>query len=202
MKQKANVRFLLKTLWTLYKYGAFLLGSTMLLRILFGIIYLSHEDKVEYFVVPLHSGFIYEYDMQDGSLDGHHLSDAHHHVVVYSDVKRFVESGKTIYGYRVDLQGNPFYFICDYGDDCSNSQNLTDVELRKIIEKRHLPILYTSSSGTSRSDLKQEIKQFYKKYGLGHKPKWEYDKTWSTYRIAGEREKTKDFNAAIRLDKP
>lgn len=140
------------------------------------------EDEINWFSVPLHSGFIYVNDMKDGSKDGHNLSDKNGKVIIYSDVKRFVESGNAVYGYREDLQGNPFYFICNYGDDCTNSQNLTDIQLRKIIEERHLP-LYTSNSGMDRDDFKRQLKKFYKEHGSDKEPKWEYDERFISYKI-------------------
>jgi hypothetical protein len=173
--------------WNLYKVLAFAAGTLVFLYIIVALSLFLFRPKVYGFEIPLQSGFVYHYDMQDGSLDGHHLEDKQGKVIVYSDVIRFVESSKTIYGYRKDLHDNPFYFICDYGGDCTDTQNLTDVELRKIIKERNLP-LYTDNTGMGRYDFKHEIEQFYKKIGRRATPEWNYDATWKKYRIIGEKD--------------
>lgn len=174
--------------WKSYKILAFVAGTVVFLYVLMAFILLTQKEKVHYFEVPLQSGFIYHYDMQDGSVDGHHLRDQHNRVIVYSDVIRFMESDKTIYGYRRDLHGNPFYFTCTYGEDCSDTQNLTDVDLRKIIAERKLP-LYTENSGMSRSDFRREIERFNRQHSEGSEPEWQYDATWHKYRIVGEKKR-------------
>jgi hypothetical protein len=99
--------------------------------------------------------------MQDGKFNSHYLSDKSGNVAISSDIKKFVESNNTVYGYREDLHNNPFYFICEHGKDCTDTQNLTDVKLRKIIQERKLP-LYTSSHGVSHDDFIQEIRRFHR----------------------------------------
>ena len=169
-----------KTIFKLYKFVAISIGTFLMVMWSILLIEYFFEDEFNLFTVPLNSGFLYIDDMKDGSKDGHNLSDKNGRIIIYSDVKRFVESGNTIYGYREDLNGNPFYFICDYGQDCIDSQNLTDAQLRKIIDDRHLP-LYTSSSGTDRYDLKRQLQIFYEKNDKDQKPKWEYDEKWQRY---------------------
>lgn len=183
---KAATKAATAMVWKLYKYGAFALGTLVVGYLAFAVIVFGifREEKTS-FVVPLRSGFIYEYDMQDGSLNGHHLRDQSNRVVIYSDVKRFLESGDTIYGYREDLHGNPFYFICAYGEDCAATQNLTDAELRKIIAERKLS-LYTSNSGTGRDDLMREMERFRKASGQKARPKWAYDEKQHRYTVAVE----------------
>ena len=173
--------------WKAYKLLAIIAGSLGFLYIALAFIFLMPPERVYDFEIPLQSGFVYHYDMQDGSLDGHHLEDKQGKVIIYSDVIRFVESGKMIYGYRKDLHDNPFYFICDYGEDCTDTQNLTDVDLRKIIKERNLP-LYTDNTGMGRYDFEREIEDFYKKIGGRATPKWDYDETWKKYRIIGEKD--------------
>ncbi|MDB2414384.1 hypothetical protein N9W34_01270 [Rickettsiales bacterium] len=178
------LRFFFRGGFKLYKLVAIIIGTFFIFMWSLLSINFLFEDEIRWSAIPLHSGFMYVNDTKDGSKDGHNLSDKNGKIIVYSDVKRFVESGNTIYGYRKDLQGNPFYFICDYGKDCSNSQNLTDVELRKIVEERHLP-LYTSNSGMERNDFKRQLKVFYKKHGSNKGPKWEYDERFEKYSIVG-----------------
>lgn len=173
---------LLKIVLKLYKWIAIAIGTFFIVMWSLLSVKYFFEDDINWFAVPLQSGFYYVNDMKDGSKDGHNLSDGNGKIIVYSDVKRFVESGKTIYGYRKDLHGNPFYFICDYGQNCTDSQNLTDVQLRQVIEKRHLP-LYTSNSGMSRADFQLQLKQFYEKNDSDKEPKWEYDKRYNRYHI-------------------
>lgn len=168
--------------WKAYRLLAITAGSLVFLYVVFALIVLLPPVKTYDLVVPLQSGFVYHYDMQDGSVDGHHLEDKQGTVIVYSDVINFVESGKIIYGYRTDLHGNPFYFICSYGNDCSTTQNLTDVELRRIIKDRQLP-LYTANGGISRSALERELKRFYKTANANARPEWEYDTQFGRYHI-------------------
>jgi hypothetical protein len=48
-------------------------------------------------------------------------------------------SGQTIYGYRQGLVNEIYYFLCIYGEDCSRTQNLNDVELAALLKKMGLP---------------------------------------------------------------
>jgi hypothetical protein len=184
---KANIKAIPPTLWKLYKLAAFSLGTLLFLYIITAFFLLSGKEEMHSVVVPLRSGFVYHYDMKDGSLNGHHLRDQKGRVVIHSDVIHFVEDGTTIYGYRKDIEGNPFYFICTYGEDCLHSQHLNDAELRSIVEARNLN-LYTSSSGTHKKELLRLATRNLQK--TGSRPEgWGYVKEIREYRIREVTEK-------------
>lgn len=87
---------------------------------------------------PLEGGFIFSSRLNGEPFWG--ISDDTGNAVV-SKVTALKTHGNIIYGQRdLGIAGREYtYFICSYGDDCSDTQNYGDVVLNKELEKMGLP---------------------------------------------------------------
>ena len=59
--------------------------------------------------------------------------------MVIGDVKDVMWYEDTIYGFRQGLAREPYYYICTYGNDCSDSQHLKEADFIRILKEKKLP---------------------------------------------------------------
>ncbi len=88
--------------------------------------------------VLLPNGFYYSPDW-DTSVVNNHITDNSEKEVVASDVRAVMWHEGWVYGYRIGHAGEVYYFICRYGQDCSQSQSYKDIEFNKLLKEYGLP---------------------------------------------------------------
>jgi len=88
--------------------------------------------------VYLPNGFIYDHDWgQRYSVKI--IKDQNKNKIIMADVKDVMVHENTIYGFRLGLAREPYYYICTYADDCSKTQHLKEVDFIRILKERGLP---------------------------------------------------------------
>lgn len=88
--------------------------------------------------VWLPNGFYYSPDWDVAGVNNH-ITDKDDQEVIASDVKKVMWHDDFVYGYRTGHAGEVYYFICKYGENCSNSQSYKDIEFNKLLKKYNLP---------------------------------------------------------------
>lgn len=96
--------------------------------------------------MPIHlpNGFIYERDTERRYGLPRAIYDKEWHEkdrksVVMGDVKNVMWHENSVYGFRRGLAKEPYYYICTYGEDCSDTQHLTEVEFKRLLKEQKLP---------------------------------------------------------------
>ncbi len=107
-------------------------------------------------------------------------------VLMQGNIQGYIVSDKTVYGSREDSSydilkdstrselekisfmrnGSYLYFICSFGEDCSNTQNYHKAELQKELAKRNLPP-FIPESITNPTLIVAGIKNFFS-FGVPH----------------------------------
>lgn len=88
--------------------------------------------------VYLANGFIYA--LERGSPYIRNIvSDKEGNKVIMSDVVNIMWHERTIYGFRRGLGREPYYYICTYGDDCSKSQHMKEVDFIRVLKEKNMP---------------------------------------------------------------
>jgi len=112
--------------------------------------------------IDLGNGFIYA-EQPSPYHDSRMLTDENGNVLIQRDVRRVLISGKRVYGSKLvfDRSGGKLtYYICTFGEDCSDTQNYSKDELQKILKKRNLPP-FTPGEITNPQLIKAGIKRFF-----------------------------------------
>ncbi|MDB2414378.1 hypothetical protein N9W34_01240 [Rickettsiales bacterium] len=96
------------------------------------------------FPIYLPNGFIYDRDSERQYASPKAIYDKDWYNkdrerVVIGDVKDVMWHEDTIYGFRQGLAREPYYYICTYGSDCSDSQHLKEADFIRILKERKLP---------------------------------------------------------------
>ena len=170
-----------KYLFKFFRYFISIVAVVVLVCSITACLMFGFNKKNYSFVIPLNSGFVFHYDMKDGKFNSHNISDKFGQIVVSSDVKKFVESDKFIYGYRYDLHNNVRYFICEYSVDCSTTRDLSEMDFNNIIKAHNLP-LFSNSPSIDLEDFIAEYEKFSKSNPLKLDPNWRYDYIGKAYR--------------------
>lgn len=117
---------------------SFIIGVLIIANAFFWPLKYYFGDPPEIKPIQLESGFVIERKWIDDFKTVTHVLE-NTSTVVQADVIHFMQYDKVIYGYRKDVNQNPYYFLCTLGQDCSNTQNFNDTEFQKIIKQRKLP---------------------------------------------------------------
>lgn len=107
--------------------------------------------------VMLPNGFIYEDDHNVYGVN-QHIVDRENKEIIAADVISIMWSGNTVYGFRRGPAGEGYYFICNYGEDCSKSQNYNDIEFTRLLKEKGLPEFTRWERKTYEQLLKKEGK--------------------------------------------
>lgn len=141
---KKNI-FLKLLKWAFFAYVAYaaMIGTYTLMRPYIIIIYNGMMAPAP-MPVYLPNGFIYDRDSERQYAASNAIYDKDWYNkdrerVVMGDVKDVMWYGDTIYGFRQGLAREPYYYICTYGDDCSDSQHLKEVDFIRILKEKKLP---------------------------------------------------------------
>ena len=153
-----GINRIISFVWKSYKFIAFMLGTLILMNAIFWISYYYIIPAKQDDIFHLESGFYFTYDMHDSRVGSYRIADNNGKTIVSSDVKEFMQHEQTIYGYREALANEVYYFICSYGDDCTNSQNMTDIEFNKNLIEQGLPDFSKSKRQNYWSILEQQQK--------------------------------------------
>ncbi len=89
--------------------------------------------------VYLPNGFIYEHDWNAKRGVSNVIKDKNNNVIIISDVRDVIWHENTIYGYRRGIAKEPYYYICTYGENCSNTQHLNEADFIRILKEKNLP---------------------------------------------------------------
>ena len=88
--------------------------------------------------IYLQNGFVYDYDRTSNHSKRMIIgSDKTNNIS--SDVKKIMWQKDIIYGYRTGHAGEIYYFICKYGENCSDSQHYNDVQFNILLKQKSLP---------------------------------------------------------------
>lgn len=103
--------------------------------------------------VYLPNGFIYSRDTEREYGAPKAIYDKAWHVkdrkrVIMGDVKDIMWHNKTVYGFRRGLANEPYYYICTYAEDCSNTQHLTETDFIHMLEEKGLPAYESGKART------------------------------------------------------
>lgn len=133
MTFKLAVKFLFKA----YVVLTALVGTVVISEAYF---YKRYSDFVPQNIpVPLGNGFVYTTNPDFGRSDKV-LVDAQGVLVVYGSIRSLAVEGNTVYGYRDPVLSDAFfYFICTYGENCTESQDYDDVTFKNLLAARGLP---------------------------------------------------------------
>lgn len=129
----------LKWTFRIYVMMTALLGMLVTHYFVTGYIYTEFVPKS--LPVKLENGFIYA-SYPDPCVGEKTLLDATGRIAVEGNVRDLGIYGKTVYGSRrVTSEGTLVnrYFICAYGDDCSQTQDYTEKEFEEEVKNRNLP---------------------------------------------------------------
>lgn len=88
--------------------------------------------------ISLSNGFIYAPNWEAEGAN-HHITDKNGNEIVEIDVKEIMWNEDYIYGYRTGHANEVYYFVCEYGKDCSKTQHLSDTEFNSSIARYKLP---------------------------------------------------------------
>ena len=115
--------------------------------------------------VYLSNGFIYD-DAPGPSWGGSSaIYDKNENVVIIADVRNVMWHEDTIYGFRLGLAGEPYYYVCTYGEDCSGTQHLTEMEFIRMVKERGLPAYDSHVAQTYYQLLQEQSKTDIGQYG-------------------------------------
>lgn len=89
--------------------------------------------------VYLPNGFIYGHDWSSQYGAPNVIRDKNNNAVIMADVRDVMWHGKTVYGFRRGLASEPYYYICTYGEDCSDTQHLTEADFIRMLKEKNLP---------------------------------------------------------------
>lgn len=88
--------------------------------------------------VWLPNDFSYSHDW-DTPASNNHITYRDGTEVIKSDVRKVMWYDDWVYGYRIGHAKEVYYFICQHGQDCSNSQSYKDIEFNSLLKKHGLP---------------------------------------------------------------
>ena len=131
----------MKLLLICYVAYATWVGTAFLLKTYNIIIYNSMAPAPMPVWIP--NGFSYSPDWGAPGVANHityrDSHDGHGEEVIKSDVRKVMWHDDWIYGYRRGHAGEIYYFICQYGNDCSASQSYKDIEFDRLLKEYGLP---------------------------------------------------------------
>lgn len=113
--------------------------------------------------VYLPNGFVYESDWDSPQHD-YIIKDKDEQKIVIGDVIGVMWHGTSVYGFRLGLSNEPYYFVCTYGKDCKNDQHLREAEFIQMLKDKDLPA-YTASKARTYEQLLWIQSKHYKGYG-------------------------------------
>lgn len=100
--------------------------------------------------VYLSSGFMFDTDWKNHT--GQVITDKKkkfdNTVIVTGDVKKIMWEGNNVYGMREEFPRQTYFFLCTYGENCRQQQNLTEGELSALLAKKNLPSFDESKART------------------------------------------------------
>lgn len=111
-------------------------GVLVLAYCCFGYYYTAFVPKS--LPVPLGNGFVYA-DGPNPDIEEKVLYNEHGQVIVRGDIEEMIIYRTTVYGWRYEHPFERRYFICAYGDDCTDSQDYTDTAFESARQARGLP---------------------------------------------------------------
>ena len=83
------------------------------------------------------------------------IKDQNGNTIIYPSVIKFMWHEDYIYGFRRGSIEEIYYFVCKYGDDCTDKQHLNDIEFEQILIGKGLPE-FSRRSAKSLRDLNEE----------------------------------------------
>lgn len=108
--------------------------------------------------VRLPNGFVYEPERRQGHGPTEIISDADGNTIVMADVIGIMWHEHTVYGLRLGLSNEPYYFVCTYGEDCTDTQHLRETEFIRIVREKELPEYTARKARTYRQLLREQSK--------------------------------------------
>jgi len=108
------------------------LGTLLVIQGVLNFAFKDAAPQIEQ--VPLDNGFVY-IAKNKGVIDGEG------NVIVPSGLEKMGVRGNTIYGHYDDAMVDTLYFVCTYGEDCSESLRYSEKEYRETLKVKRLPAL-------------------------------------------------------------
>lgn len=133
MINNKSVKKILKWFVITYIAIATLIGTAVIGTFIFYPIILMGYNHFAPAPMPvlLPNGFYWN---GDGS-----VADQEHKEIIAPKVKYIMWYQEWVYGYRKGPAYEKYYFICKYGDDCTKSQHLNDIEFKQKLKEYSLP---------------------------------------------------------------
>ena len=136
-KIKKNLKLIIKYICITYVVIATLVGTAVM-----SIPFILSGYNAFFAPAPmpiyLPNGFIYDRDREQ-RYRVFVVKDQNENKIIMADVKDIMVHENTIYGFRLGLAREPYYYICTYGDDCSKTQHLKEIDFIRLLKERDLP---------------------------------------------------------------
>lgn len=158
----------MKWLGILYITFATLVGTTFMAWPLIVLLYNGMMAPAP-MPVYLPNGFVYDRDRErhDGAPKAIYEKDQHYagKPAVMGNVKDVMWHENTVYGFRLGPSNEPYYFVCTYGADCTDTQNLREQEFLRMLKAKGLPQYQSREARTYDQLLREQSKTYTGKGG-------------------------------------
>lgn len=156
LKVKPIFQKILKWLFIVYVTIAAIIGTAVMS---WPFILILHNARAPApMPVWLPNNFSYEPDWDTPGVNNH-IAYKDGIEVVKSDVRKLMWYKDWVYGYRIGHAREVYYFICQYGKDCSDSQSYKDIEFNGLLKKYGLPEFTKWDSKGYDTLLREQVKK-------------------------------------------
>lgn len=157
IQQKVSFRKACKWIFIIYVAVAALKGTQ---DFLYPVRLLYHNATAPApMPVLLANGFYFKYKPETPGRTEFHITDESKNEAIASNIVRIMLHNDWVYGYRIGHANEVYYFICKYGEDCSNSQSYKDIEFNQLLKKYGLPEFIKRKAKTYYEFLKEQDKK-------------------------------------------